>query len=116
MKILFKNSRGQIGETLTWVVATIIILVILIFFIFGSSLLGKTKSVGTFRESLTSSKTTLNSDIFLRKSLFTYLSLTSNDQKQALEKKIVSIYWDKDPDGEYNQTRKEILIMYNKKR
>jgi len=29
------NLKGQLGETLTWVVATILIVILLIFFIFG---------------------------------------------------------------------------------
>jgi hypothetical protein len=46
------HNKGQIGDTITWVIATIIIIVILIFFIFGSSMLASTKSVGKYKESL----------------------------------------------------------------
>jgi uncharacterized protein (UPF0333 family) len=40
-----KNKRGQIGESITWVVATIILIVILIVFIYASIVLSKTKSL-----------------------------------------------------------------------
>jgi len=40
-----RNKRAQVGETLTWIVATIIIIVVLLVFIYASIALGKTKSV-----------------------------------------------------------------------
>jgi len=39
------NKKAQISETITWVVATIIIIVILIVFIYLSSLLAEMKSI-----------------------------------------------------------------------
>jgi predicted PurR-regulated permease PerM len=39
------NRKGQIGESITWVVATIILIVILIVFIYASIVLAKTKSL-----------------------------------------------------------------------
>lgn len=42
---VLSNRRGQIGETLTWVVATLIIIFVLIIFIYASVALGKAKSV-----------------------------------------------------------------------
>jgi len=39
------NKKAQLGETLTWVVATLIIVVTLIFFIFLSSSLAKLKDI-----------------------------------------------------------------------
>lgn len=40
-----KNKRAQVGETVTWVIATIILIIVLIVFIFISSTLAKTKSL-----------------------------------------------------------------------
>ena len=40
-----KNSKGQTGETITWVIATIVIIGILILFIYGSTLMGKAKNI-----------------------------------------------------------------------
>ena len=42
---MIKNKKAQISDTLTWVVATIIIVVILLIFIFVSSILAKAKDV-----------------------------------------------------------------------
>ncbi|GBE19806.1 hypothetical protein BMS3Abin17_00535 [archaeon BMS3Abin17] len=39
------NKKAQIGETMTWVVATIIVIVTLIIFIYASTLLGKTSEI-----------------------------------------------------------------------
>lgn len=39
-----KNKRGQVGESISWVVATIILIIVLIVFIYLSILLSKTKS------------------------------------------------------------------------
>jgi len=35
------NKKAQIGETMTWVIATIIIVIVLIFFIYASSFLAQ---------------------------------------------------------------------------
>lgn len=42
---MLNNKKAQIGETMTWVIATIIIVVIMSIFIYTSTLLAKTKSV-----------------------------------------------------------------------
>lgn len=41
------NKRGQVSETLTWIIATIIIIVVLLVFIYASIALGKTKGIDT---------------------------------------------------------------------
>ena len=41
MKML--NKKGQVGETVTWVVATLIIVIVLVSFIYASSVLSKVK-------------------------------------------------------------------------
>ena len=67
-----KNQKAQIGETITWVVATLIIIVILAFSIFISSFyLGGGKSV-SFSE---------RSDLLASKSLFSYLLTPAGDEK-----------------------------------
>lgn len=37
------NKKGQVGETVTWVVATLIIVIVLVSFIYASSVLSKVK-------------------------------------------------------------------------
>jgi hypothetical protein len=40
-----KNKRGQVGETVSWVIATIVIIGVLIAFLWISSLLSKVKAI-----------------------------------------------------------------------
>jgi hypothetical protein len=44
-KMLKFNRKAQIGETLSWVVATLIIVLILVIFVIASIALGKTKNL-----------------------------------------------------------------------
>ncbi len=39
-------KKGQVGETISWIVATVVIVGILIFFIYISILISKTKAIG----------------------------------------------------------------------
>lgn len=63
-----KNKKAQIGETMTWVIATIIIIAILVFSIYASSLLAKTKKTIFYKDKR-------ESDLIMEKSLFAYFSL-----------------------------------------
>ncbi len=80
------NKKAQIGDTLMWVIATVLIFVILLFFFFGSSVLGKTKSISSFRPSLFSKSSVMSHDVFLTKSLFTYLKARDSRQEVQLNK------------------------------
>jgi len=42
-----RNKKGQVGETLTWIVATLIIISVLFIFIYASIAMAKVKSVGS---------------------------------------------------------------------
>ncbi len=44
---MLKHKKAAIGETMTWIIATLIILVVLSIFIYGSHLLGKFKYVSS---------------------------------------------------------------------
>lgn len=84
-----KNSKGQTADTLTWIVATLIILLLLVFFIFGASMLGSTRVVeGKFKESLISKSVENEADLFLKKSIITYYSLTNENDKKTLNKEL----------------------------
>ena len=64
IQIFLKNKRGQIGKTITWVVATVIIIVILFISIFvATSYLGGSKKADFSKQS----------DILASKSFFAYL-------------------------------------------
>ena len=45
--MLNHNKRGQVGETLTWAIATIVLIAILIVFIYASVALSKVKMLKT---------------------------------------------------------------------
>ncbi len=71
------DKKAQIGDTITWFVATIIIIVILTVSIYVSSLLGAAKVVSA---ELPLSKED-NSDILAKESLFSFLLTKPNDRK-----------------------------------
>jgi len=75
-----KNKKGQIGKTITWIVATIIIIVILIISIFiSTAYLGGSKKAD-FSE---------QNDILASKSFFAYL-LTENTTGQTVYEQLKS--------------------------
>ncbi len=41
-----KNKRGQVGETISWIIATLVIIGIIILFLYISSLMGQLKTIG----------------------------------------------------------------------
>ena len=106
MKML--NKKGQAGDGMSWFIATIIIVIVLLFFIFGSSILASTKDVTTFREKLTGKASFEGDDIFLKKSLFSYVLLGEVEKRQVEEnlKKRAEL-------GEfsidYDETKKEVV-------
>lgn len=68
------NKKAQIGETITWVVATIIIIVVLVFSIFIAGIYfnkGKNLKSSSFK----------SKDILASKSLFSYLLTPSEEGK-----------------------------------
>ncbi len=46
------NKKAQVGETMTWIIATVIVIVILIVFIFVSSSLASLKGIEKFTKSI----------------------------------------------------------------
>jgi hypothetical protein len=85
------NKKAQTGETISWIVATIIIFVILMFFVLGSSLLGGTKKILTYKDSVFDSADEYIFDSHYQKSLYTYFkieeTLKKNKIKTYLEEK-----------------------------
>lgn len=73
------SKRGQIAETMTWVVATLIIIVLLSISIYASTFLAKTKIIHYGDDSRTQ-------DIVMEKSLFAYFQIKdSSAQTIVLE-------------------------------
>ncbi|NCN86596.1 hypothetical protein GW932_02085 [archaeon] len=107
------NKKGQIGDTITWVVATIVIVVVLMFFIFGSSMLASTKSVGKYKSSLISTSSFVGDDIFLKKSLESYIMIKDSTTKSKIDKDLVKKEMEKKFKLSLNETRGEMNRRYN---
>lgn len=110
--MLNKNNRGQVADAVTWIVATVAIVVIMMFFIFAASLFSETKSPGNYKASLFSKNEELGDDIFLKKSLYTHIV----EKKDSTSKKIMSDLEKKDLDGSFKvsleDSRKEVSARY----
>ncbi len=74
-----RNKKAQIGETMTWVIATIIIIVILISSIFITSVLGVTSSHKQYKSIGT------EPDLIPVKSLTSYLLTKDNSGKKIFD-------------------------------
>lgn len=108
------NSKGQIGDTMTWIIGTIVIVVVLLFFLFGASLFGSTKTVSGFKDSLFSSAEELNDDSFAQKSVFAYLTTTKETPRQRI--KLAIDNWDESELSiPANQTLMNVRARYNLK-
>ena len=42
---MLNSKKAQVGESVTWIIATLIIVMILLIFIYASVILGKTKTI-----------------------------------------------------------------------
>jgi hypothetical protein len=49
IKLKRKNKKAQVGETLTWIVATLVIFGVLLIFIYASILMAKAKSMNSIK-------------------------------------------------------------------
>lgn len=107
------NKKGQVSDAVTWIVATVAIVVIMMFFIFAASLFSETKVVDKYKSSLFSSGEDLGEDIFLEKSLYTFV-LTKAESKKS---QIMSYLEQRDSKKEFksplNESRKEIQSRYD---
>ena len=78
---MLNNKTAQVGETMTWVVATIIIIAVLIVSIYAASLLANTK------KTLSYEKEKSESDLLMEKSLFAYF-LVDDTKKDFIYNKL----------------------------
>ena len=88
------NKRAQIGETMTWIIATIVIIVILIISIYISSLLGEAKSIIPYDDF------DRENDLLMEKSVFAYFL---SDKSQAIYGQIKEQEYYDDPDGKIKE-------------
>lgn len=66
------NRRGQLSDAMTWVVATVIILVLLVVFVYASNILGKVNKIETGVKSLAKGEVEENIDFFYEKTKIAY--------------------------------------------
>jgi hypothetical protein len=81
------NSKGQVGDSLSWLVATIVIVILILFFVFGSSLFAETKNVqkkGSALEKLGIGE----EDLFMKKSVFTSYQKINEGSKLFLDREL----------------------------
>lgn len=84
-----KNKKAQISDTFAWAVATILIVVLIIGFIFISSMLANTRILkGDFKNSLFSKSISDKTDLSLTKSLITYYTMKEDTVKKTLDKEL----------------------------
>jgi len=92
-----RNRKAQIGETMTWVVATLIIIVILIISVYASFLLAQTRKkifVETERED----------DLLMEKSLFAYF-LADDTKKNIILNRLEQQEFHADLDAKLDEMR-----------
>lgn len=111
--MLNKKNRGQAADAVTWIVATVAIVVIMMFFIFAASLFSETKAPGDYKGSLFSKNEKLGDDLYLKKSLYTYVV----EKKDSMSKKIMDDLEKKDSNGEFRvsfeDSKKEVKARYD---
>ncbi len=84
MRIIPRNRSAQVGETVTWIVATIIIVVILVVFIFISSKIAVLKNLGSNINSLSLGADSETYNWVAMKTSFAYL--INSENKNIIDK------------------------------
>ncbi len=78
---LEKNCKAQVGETLTWIVATLIIIFILVAFVYASVLMGKAKALNPQKLSIKFAETQAEISWVEMKTIFAYSLNDENKNK-----------------------------------
>lgn len=81
-----KNKKAQVGETLTWIVATLIIIGTLLIFIYVSIALAKSKSLGSGNIKNTIDSQILNEDVDWIKSKNELAFFRKDDNRNRIER------------------------------
>ena len=93
---MLDNKKAQIGETMTWVIATIVIIAVLIISIYAASLLANTKKTLSYQ------KEKRESDLLMEKSLFAYFSV-DDTKKNLIYNKLKQQEFDVNLDDKRNE-------------
>ena len=76
-----KNKKAQAGESLTWIIATLVIIAVLLAFIYISIGLGKSKAINPGRLSIKTESSVKNTDWSGIKTLLAYTINSQNKNK-----------------------------------
>lgn len=76
-----KNKKAQIGETMTWVVATIVIIAILITSLYITAKLAESKKVIHYVKGVFSEEYERTDDLIMEKSIFSYFLVEDEEKK-----------------------------------
>ncbi len=106
------GKRGQVGDTVTWIIATVIIVLILMFFVFGASALGGTKSVSKFKKSFLSGEEFVGEDIFMKKTLFSYVMIKESSVKAKIDRNFKDSSLESVFGKSYDEYKAEIVGRY----
>ena len=74
------NKKGQVGETVSWIIATIVVIGIVVFFIYVSILISKTKIIQTL---------SLQSDVAEKPELLLHKTALSHQLTGNLNKEFI---------------------------
>ncbi len=102
------NKSGQAGETMTWIVATLVIIFILFLAIFATNLLSKQNEFEYAKSSGLSDIYSRNSDLLMTKSLITYFSLDEGEDKEFLYSKLEEMDENKSFYGDFEKEFEEL--------
>ncbi|MFA5953656.1 MAG: hypothetical protein WC812_03620 [Candidatus Pacearchaeota archaeon] len=70
-----KNKTAQVGDTISWIIATVVILVVLFLFVFATSLLSEGKTLITAKQGVFSDEISSHGNLILMKSIYVYSSI-----------------------------------------
>jgi Na+-transporting methylmalonyl-CoA/oxaloacetate decarboxylase gamma subunit len=77
-----KNKRGQVGETISWVIATIVIIGVLLIFIYISTLMSKVKQISEIELSVSGSD--IKTELLTEKTSLAH-QLANNRNKEVID-------------------------------
>lgn len=102
------NKKAQAGETMTWIVATLVIVFILFLGIFAANILSKGNKLEQSKSSRLSKVYSRTSDFLMLKSLLTYFSLEDDENKELLYDKLMEMKENKNFYGDFDEEFKEL--------
>lgn len=108
-KMLSKNKRGQMSEGLSWIVATIVIIVLLAISIYATTALAKSKSINYGNSFL--GKYSRTQDLIMEKSLFAYFLIKDSSVKSNVYDELEKMSKDGKFYSDFDSTFKKLKLI-----